>query len=174
MTGLLAPGGGLDRADRAGPAEFVAPELADADFGDRGGDDGGGETDGLSGLGDTAAEPLVVGDFIAERFEAADGGEGLAGQGHGGAETVLPAEGAGQEFVMQDGLDPSGNPILGDIGPWFCKKVKKALGQPKLTVFLTSDKTKEFTNPFHIESEGKVVPAAELNLDGAASGDDNP
>jgi 6-phosphofructokinase 1 len=49
----------------------------------------------------------------------------LEAQGHA---IVCLAEGAGQEFVMQDGLDPSGNPILGDIGPWFCKKVKKALG----------------------------------------------
>ena len=49
----------------------------------------------------------------------------LKAQGHA---IVCLAEGAGQEFVMQDGLDPSGNPILGDIGPWFCKKVKKALG----------------------------------------------
>ena len=49
----------------------------------------------------------------------------LATQGHA---IVCMAEGVGQEYVQQDGLDPSGNPILGDIGPWFVKKVKKALG----------------------------------------------
>ena len=29
---------------------------------------------------------------------------------------------------MTDGVDPSGNPILGDIGPWFAKQIKKKLG----------------------------------------------
>ena len=71
-------------------------------------------------------------------------------------------------------LDVPSGIVLFDPSATDIEKVKKALGQPKLTVFLTSDKTKEFTNPFHIESEGKVVPAAELNLDGAASGDENP
>ena len=65
---------------------------------------------------------------------------------------------------------PSGI-VLFDPSATDVEKLKKALSQPKLTVFLTSNKTKEFTNPFHIGTEGKVVPAAELNLDGVASGD---
>lgn len=48
----------------------------------------------------------------------------LETQGHA---IICLAEGAGQEYVVQDGLDPSGNPILGDIGPWFVKKIKKGL-----------------------------------------------
>jgi NAD-dependent dihydropyrimidine dehydrogenase PreA subunit len=45
------------------------------------------------------------------------------------------------------------------------EKIRKALLQPKLTVYLSSDKTKEMENPFHLKPEGKVVPAADLNLD---------
>ena len=49
----------------------------------------------------------------------------LKTQGHA---IVCLAEGAGQEYVTTGGTDASGNPVLGDIGPWFCKTVKKALG----------------------------------------------
>jgi NAD-dependent dihydropyrimidine dehydrogenase PreA subunit len=45
------------------------------------------------------------------------------------------------------------------------EKIKKALAQPRLTVFITDTKTKEMENPFHIKPEGKVVSATELNLD---------
>jgi len=45
------------------------------------------------------------------------------------------------------------------------EKIKKALAQPKLTVYISDNKTKEMENPFHIKPEGKVIPAAELNLD---------
>lgn len=44
-------------------------------------------------------------------------------QGHA---IICLAEGAGQEYVQQDGVDASGNPILGDIGPWVVKRIKKA------------------------------------------------
>jgi 6-phosphofructokinase 1 len=48
----------------------------------------------------------------------------LKAQGHA---IVCLAEGAGQEYVTTGGVDPSGNPLLGDIGVWFSKKVKKDL-----------------------------------------------
>ena len=48
----------------------------------------------------------------------------LEAQGHA---IVCLAEGAGQEFVPSSGMDASGNPILGDVGPWFCKRVKAEL-----------------------------------------------
>jgi 6-phosphofructokinase 1 len=39
--------------------------------------------------------------------------------------TIVLAEGAGQEYVTgAGGVDKGGNPILGDIGPWFCKRLK--------------------------------------------------
>jgi len=49
----------------------------------------------------------------------------LEAQGHA---VVVLAEGAGQEYVSKDGFDASGNRLLGDIGPWFCKQVKSRLG----------------------------------------------
>jgi len=49
----------------------------------------------------------------------------LDSQGHA---IVCIAEGAGQEFVATTGTDASGNPLLGDIGPWLCKRIKKELG----------------------------------------------
>ncbi len=45
------------------------------------------------------------------------------------------------------------------------EKIKKALAQPKLTVFLANDRTREMENPFLNKPEGKVVPATELKLD---------
>jgi 6-phosphofructokinase 1 len=46
----------------------------------------------------------------------------LEKQGHA---IVVVAEGAGQEYVTgADGTDAGGNPILGDIGPWFVKRLK--------------------------------------------------
>lgn len=43
----------------------------------------------------------------------------------------------------QDGLDPSGNPILGDIGPWFSKKAREMASRaPQLLSWaLQSDST---------------------------------
>lgn len=38
---------------------------------------------------------------------------------------LVIAEGAGQEFVKVSGTDAGGNPLLGDIGPWLCKEIKK-------------------------------------------------
>ena len=43
----------------------------------------------------------------------------LATQGHA---VICLAEGAGQEYVQETGTDAGGNPVLGDIGPWFCKR----------------------------------------------------
>uniref|UniRef100_A0A7S0T0J5 Phosphofructokinase domain-containing protein n=1 Tax=Mantoniella antarctica TaxID=81844 RepID=A0A7S0T0J5_9CHLO len=46
----------------------------------------------------------------------------VASQGYA---VVVLAEGAGQEYVMgAGGTDAGGNPVLGDIGPWFCKRLK--------------------------------------------------
>lgn len=46
----------------------------------------------------------------------------IASQGHA---LIVLAEGAGQEYVTgAGGTDAGGNPILGDIGPWFCKRLK--------------------------------------------------
>lgn len=46
----------------------------------------------------------------------------VASQGHA---LIVLAEGAGQEYVTKvEGTDGGGNPILGDIGPWFCKRLK--------------------------------------------------
>ena len=45
------------------------------------------------------------------------------------------------------------------------EKIKKALTQPKLTVYISDSKTKEMANPFRLKPEGKVVKATELNLD---------
>ena len=46
----------------------------------------------------------------------------LALQGHA---VVVLAEGAGQEYVTSSGgTDKGGNPILGDIGKWFVKRLK--------------------------------------------------
>lgn len=39
---------------------------------------------------------------------------------------LVIAEGAGQEFVKVSGTDAGGNPLLGDIGPWLCKEIKKS------------------------------------------------
>lgn len=46
-------------------------------------------------------------------------------QGHA---IICLAEGAGQDYVASTGTDASGNPILGDIGVWMCKKIRKELG----------------------------------------------
>ena len=43
----------------------------------------------------------------------------LATQGHA---VICLAEGAGQEYVQETGTDAGGNPVLGDIGTWFCKR----------------------------------------------------
>lgn len=48
----------------------------------------------------------------------------LETQGHA---VVCLAEGAGQDIVGEGGYDASGNPILGDIGKWFSKRVKAEL-----------------------------------------------
>ena len=46
----------------------------------------------------------------------------LKKQGHA---VVVVAEGAGQEYVQgAGGTDKGGNPILGDIGPWFVKRLR--------------------------------------------------
>ena len=46
----------------------------------------------------------------------------LKKQGHA---VVVVAEGAGQEYVAgAGGTDKGGNPILGDIGPWFVKRLR--------------------------------------------------
>lgn len=46
----------------------------------------------------------------------------LKKQGHA---VVVVAEGAGQEYVRgAGGTDKGGNPILGDIGPWFVKRLR--------------------------------------------------
>tara|TARA_B110000977_G_scaffold132451_1_gene168653 strand:- start:4918 stop:5913 length:996 start_codon:yes stop_codon:yes gene_type:complete len=46
----------------------------------------------------------------------------LKKQGHA---VVVVAEGAGQEYVLgEGGKDKGGNPILGDIGPWFVKRLR--------------------------------------------------
>ena len=71
-------------------------------------------------------------------------------------------------------LDAPSGIVLFDTSMTSLEKVKAALRQPKLTVFMASKQTKEFTNPFHIEADGKVVSAAELNLDGANTADEDP
>jgi len=43
-----------------------------------------------------------------------------------GYAVVVIAEGAGQEYVKVGGTDAGGNPLLGDIGPWLCKEIKKS------------------------------------------------
>ena len=48
----------------------------------------------------------------------------LATQGHA---IICLAEGAGQEYVQETGTDAGGNPKLGDIGPWFCKRLKREM-----------------------------------------------
>jgi len=46
----------------------------------------------------------------------------LKKQGHA---VIVVAEGAGQEYVLgEGGKDKGGNPILGDIGPWFVKRLR--------------------------------------------------
>jgi 6-phosphofructokinase 1 len=49
----------------------------------------------------------------------------LDNQGHA---IIVLAEGAGQEYVQgAGGVDAGGNPKLGDIGPWFCKRLKQEM-----------------------------------------------
>jgi hypothetical protein len=55
--------------------------------------------------------------------------------------------------------------IFFDASKTDVEKLKKSLVQPKLTVYLSSDKTREMENPFHLKPEGKVMPAAEVKLD---------
>lgn len=44
-----------------------------------------------------------------------------------GKAVVVLAEGAGQDIVGEEGIDESGNPILGDVGKWFCRQAKQHL-----------------------------------------------
>jgi hypothetical protein len=70
-------------------------------------------------------------------------------------------------------LDVPSGIVFFDTSMTDIEKVKKALAQPKLTVFTGNNQTKELENPFHIKTEGKVVPASELNLDDAAADDES-
>ena len=68
------------------------------------------------------------------RGSVCDGGTQRGGGAHQepsgpqGHAIICLAEGAGQEYVRREtGTDAGGNPKLGDIGPWFVKRLKREM-----------------------------------------------
>ena len=109
------------RADRARPAEFVAPQGAQRGLRHGGRRHGVGQRDRQAEALDQPAEHVVVGQVVHQGGEAADPLQRLPPQHHGGAEAVLPPhgarqQGAGEEVVVdlhgaEAATAPSPNPL---------------------------------------------------------------